>query len=148
MPNLPMTGFPDGFMFSDMEAEMAGALEEQIFVKRFTGVTGGDQNQGINPTKTYITFKATMLQESLSAAEIASGNGIYQMGDIKAQITVQIFGGESGNAGSTSGDGQTPGRYSDAILYRGREYKIVGHVQPVHLSGQIYYSTVLRQEKA
>lgn len=145
MVMIPSAGFPDGTIMDEFMAETAQAFEEQVKVRRFTSVAGGNAADGVNPTPTYQDINTLALIESLSAAELAASNGFYQLGDIKAQIRLQVYGAEAGPGGSTGGDLQAAGRLSDLIVYRGRTYKILGTPERIHYGGQYYWNTVLRK---
>jgi hypothetical protein len=148
MVMVPSTGFPDGEFFDEAMAETFQAFEEQVVIKRFSATVGGNPVDGVAPTKQYLSIQATALIEALTAQEIASATGFYQAGDIKAQFRQQVYGAEGGANGAQGGDLQSAGRYSDLIVFRGREYKIVGHAERIHYGGQYYWSVVLRQAKA
>jgi hypothetical protein len=146
---IPSTGFPDGEIFDEFIAETFNAMEERVQIKRYQSSAGGDAVDGVAPTKTYALIEATALIESLSAQELAGPTDFYQIGDIRAQFKIQVYGAEGGaNGQASSGDQQPAGRYSDLVVFRGRTYKIVGHADRIHYGGQYYWTVVLRQAKA
>ncbi len=131
----------DESQFADMIEEVSPMFEEQIQIKRWVSETGGDPALGQKPTQTYQLIAASANMEDVPAAEVATVNSIYSMGDIRIQTKVEIFGGESEN-----GDFQASGRRADRIVYRNREYKIVGHVQRQPFGSRVvYFSAVIRQ---
>ncbi len=141
---IPQAGQLDGEIMADVMAEAAGLVEELTTVKRFTGVTGGDPAAGKGATPTYDTYNTTALIVGLSAQEINYPGSIYAAGDLRGQFQIEIFGGE----GAAGGDAQAAGRRSDIIVFRGREYRIIGHVDRVHFGGIYYWSAVMRQAKS
>jgi len=150
-PMIPQASFPDGELFDVGMAEVSGDFEEQVTVKRFTGATGGDPADGQAPTKTYTSFQTMALIDSLSAQEQASPTGFFMAGDLRAEFHLQVYGSEGGaydGAAGSAGDQQNPGRYSDIIIYRNREYKVVGHVDRIHYAGQYFWTATLRQSKS
>ena len=148
MVMIPSTHSPDGQFFDEAMAETFGTFEEQVLIRRFSSVSGGNAVDGQGPTKNYTDIQATALIESLSAQELAAATGFYIAGDIKAQFRQQVYGSEGGPNGGAGGDLQSAGRYSDLIVYRGRTYKIVGHPYRTHYGGQYYWDAVLRQSNA
>jgi hypothetical protein len=147
MVMIPSTAYPDGEFFDEGMAEVQGAFEEAVQLKRFTGTTGGDEVDGVAPTKDYTLVSTTALIESLSAQEAAASGGFLIIGDLKAQFRLQVYGSESGPIDEVNGDDQDAGRYSDVVVFRGRDYKIVGHPERIHYGGQYYWSVTLRQQK-
>lgn len=146
MVMIPAAGQFDGDIFDEFMAEVSGLLEEQVTVERYSSTTGGNELDGEAPTKLYDTFLTMALIEALTAQELAESTGFYQMGDVKAQFRLQVYGSEGGiNSQASSGDQQAAGRYSDVITFRGRKYKILGHPNRIHYGGQYYWDTVLRQ---
>lgn len=141
-------GGVDGEIFDDTMAELGPLLEEQVTLKRWSSVSGADPAAGTAGTNVYATALVQALIEALTAQELAFSNGFYITGDLRAQFRIQIYGAEGGANGAQSGDLQTAGRVSDLIIFRGREYKIVGHPERIHYGGQYYWSAVLRQNKA
>lgn len=146
---IPNVGYPDGVFFDEGIAEVGAVFEEQVLIKRFVAaLDDGRSFDGVAPVKEYTNIQATALIESMSISEMALATGFYQLGDVKAQFRQQVYGAESGDDCQVEGDLQTAGRYSDLIVYRGREYKIVGHVNRIQFGGVYYWDTVLRQSKA
>lgn len=134
----------DGGIFAEMEQEVAPMLQEMVTIKRFTSLTPGDPARGMGATVNFTSCSTTALAEPLTAAEINFPNSIYVAGDVRMHLLIEIF-GETGMAG---GDGQVANRRSDQIIWRGREYKIIGTPDRVHYGGQYYWVPVLRLVKA
>lgn len=134
----------DGEIFGEMEQEVAGLLQELVTIKRFTSLTAGDPAKGEGAAVNFTSCSTTALAEPLSAAEINFPNSIYQAGDVRMHVLIEVFGA----TGAAGGDGQAANRRSDQIIWRGREYKIIGIPDRVHFGGQYYWQTVLRLVKA
>ncbi len=131
----------DEEQFAEMIEEVAPMFEEPIQIKRWESETGGDAALGQKPTQTYQLIPTSASIEDVPAAEVVSPNSIYAMGDIRIQTKVEVFGEES-----ETGDFQASGRRADRIVYRNREYRIVGHVQRQAFGSRVvYFSATIRQ---
>lgn len=144
MNTMGQMGQLDGQIFAEGMAEVGALVEEQVTVKRFVDITAGDPALGIGATENYTTFQTTMLMEYVTAQEINFTNSIYAAGDVRGQCAIQIFGEE----GAAGGDAQAANRRSDQVIWRGRTYRVIGHVDRIHYGGQYYWTPVLRQRKS
>jgi hypothetical protein len=131
---------PEGDLFSKSIAEVEVLFEEAVTIKRLTGSTGGDDSGGVAVTPTYTQIATTANITALEAKEIMFSNATYALGDVRAEFQIPVYGPET-----YTGDLQTAGRGPDQVIYRGRIYKIVGHVMQVNFEGIQYWQAVLRQ---
>ena len=138
-PVLKMDKFDKEF-FTNSLKETEGMFDEVVVLKRWTGVMGGDDAAGIASKDVFVNIRTTACIKNLSAKEINYPNSIYAQGDLNAEFTVPVYGEETGQ-----GDNQMIGRRSDRVLYRNREYKIVGHVERKFLARRTFWKAVLRQ---
>jgi len=138
---IDQTGFEDSDIAKDSFVEVARAFEEAVVVRRYNGIVGGDGAQGIASTETFLNIQTTANITDLQARDINYPNSIYAIGDIQAEFRIEIFGGES----TTGAERSYGGRRSDRVIYRGREYKIIGHVFKVFQNYIWYFKAVLRQ---
>src|SRR5271157_1335559 len=134
-PVLKMDKFDKEF-FTNSLKETGGIFDEMVILKRWTGMTGGDDAAGIAAQNIFANIPTRACIKSLSAKEINYPNSIYAQGDLNAEFTIPVYGEETGQ-----GDGQVAGRRSDRFLYRNREYKIVGHVERKFLAKRTYWKT-------
>lgn len=140
MPGIKQQGQIDGGMWPQAEREVSGAFEEPIYIKRWTSAAGGDPADGVAETDTFLMIRTMGNVTELSAQETFLPGSIYVAGDLRAEIRIQVFGGEAGD-----GDNLTPGRRPDRAVYRNREYKFVGHVDRKKMTDRWYWVGVLRQ---
>ena len=131
---------PGDEQFQPMMAEVTALFEEAVTVLRYTGVTAGDDSGGVADTPAFTSIGATANITALEAKEIMFSNSTYALGDVRAEFQIPIYGPET-----YTGDEQAAGRRADEVMYRGRKYKIVGHVMTVNFSGIQYWQAVLRQ---
>lgn len=146
-PTVDMTGPEDQDMFKNHMEEVRRNFEEPVTVRRWTSNTGGDPSQGVPPTENFNDIKTTANISSLSAQDVHNSNSIYNIGDLNAEFRIRIYGAES-EGGDAEFNNVSPveGRRADRVIYRKREYRIVGHVDRIALTGQTqYYKAVLRQ---
>ena len=141
MPSFRQVGQQDGRMMRDAMREVSGMFEEQLIVNQWTGVTGGNPQHGITATDTYTTVQTRGNVSDLSAQDVFYSNNLYVMGDLRAELRIPVFGAIS----RTGEDGQAAGRKSDQVVYRGRTYYFVGHVNRIQEAGRVYWVGVLRQ---
>lgn len=141
MNTMGQTGQFDGQMLQEAMAEQTAMLEEAVIIKRFKELTNGNPAKGMGQGITYTDIQTSAVIESLAAQEINFPNSIYATGDLKAQFRIQVFGAE----GAAGGDGQDANRRSDLVVFRGRTYRIIGHVERQHYAGVYYWVAVMRQ---
>jgi len=142
------TGPGDESFFSDAVKEVASMFEESITIKRWTGRTTGDVSGLVSGEPQYTLIPATASISELSARELATPATLFRLGDLRAEISQAVFGGESfvNAANSLAGDGQAKGREADRILYRNREYMVQGTPTIGYLAGnRAYWGCYLRQ---
>jgi len=139
-PAITSQGFEDSDIARLSLIEVSAAFEELVFIKRWTGTTGGDDAAGTAATDVFTLIKSHANITALEAREINFPNSIFAIGDLRAEFRVPVFGEET-----NTGDAQTAGRRSDRVLYRGREYKFVGHVLKTFQNHIWAYEVVLRQ---
>ena len=93
---------------------------EHITIKRYNGIADpGDPARGIQPKLAFIFIHAKAIITSVSQQDIMYSGGLYQTGDIRANMkqklnyidTIEQTGGQS---------------QGDRIIYEGHEYRIVG----------------------
>lgn len=140
MPNIRQIGQQDGRMMRDAMREVSSNFEEQLQVLQWTGQTGGNPQHGIAPTDTFVTLNTRGNVSALSAQEVFFSNSVYQVGDLHVELRIQVFGAISANGE----DGQAAGRKSDRVVYRGRTYIFVGHIDRLQLNGRVYWVGVMR----
>jgi len=140
MPVIRSLGRNDSTIAGESSVEVAGEFEESVIVKRWLGVTGGNDALMQAPTDTWKSFSTSASISDLSAQEVATSGNLYALGDLRAEFRVVIYGEESG-----SGDKQTAGRKADHVVYRGREYKVVGTPNRKFFASAWFYEVVLRK---
>lgn len=141
MNTMGQTGQFDGQLFQEAMAEQTAMLEEAVIIKRFLEVAGGNPARGQGQVITYTDIQTSAVIESLGAQEINYPNSIYATGDLKAQFRIEVYGAE----GAAGGDAQAANRRSDLVVFRGRTYRIIGHVEREHYAGVYYWVAVMRQ---
>lgn len=130
----------DGSFFEDAIEELDYAFGEPIIVKRWTGRSGGDEAAGTAASDAYTNIKAQAVISELTAKDINYPGSIFAQGDLKIECTVEIKGGES-----YGGDQATSPRGADHIIYRGREYRIIGTVNREHLHSRTHFASTMRR---
>ena len=133
MPQMRQNGQKDGRMWMDAERELSTLFEEQILLQRWTGQTGGNPGNGQAPTQTFQSVHTRAVILDLSAADQFFPNAVFSAGDLLVQVRISIFGAIN----KTGEDGQTAGRHSDQIVYRGRTFVLVGFPHQQRLGGHV-----------
>lgn len=142
--NIPQIGQADGQFMADAVNEMDALAGEGIIIMRWNGSGGGNQALLQGDTQSYIQIPALAVIEELTPQEIVSSANIYAAGDIRIQVSLQIFGGEN----AAGGDGAVIPRPADWIQRDGRNYRIVGHPYQVKLGQGSWWKAVIRQAQA
>ncbi len=139
--NIDMRDPVDGSFFEDAIEELDYAFGEPITVRRWTGKGAGNEARGIAAGDTYTNIKAQAVITEMTARDINYPGSIFAQGDMKLDCTVEIKGAES-----YSGDQASAPRGADLILYRGREYRIIGTVNRHHLHGRTHFEATMRRQ--
>lgn len=140
MPSIRQTGQQDGRMARDAMREISPAIEEQLQVLQWVSQSGGNPQHGVANTDVYNTINTRGNVSDLTAQELFYPGSIYVAGDLHVELRIQVFG-----AISVAGeDGQAAGRKSDLVLYRGRKYGFVGHINRIQAMGRVYWAGVMR----
>lgn len=137
---IDMTNPVDGSFVDDAIGEVAKAFEEPITIKRWTGKSGGNAARGVAATSSYTMIKTTAVISQLDARDINYPGSIFAQGDLKLECVVEIKGGES-----YAGDQATSARDADVIIYRGRDYRIIGTVNREHLHSRTHFAATMRR---
>ena len=140
MPVIRSLGRNDSAIAGESSVEVAGEFEETVILKRWLGLTGGDDALMQAGADAWKSIKTSASLSALSAQEIATSGNLYAVGDLKGEFRSVVYGGESG-----SGDKQTAGRKADHVLYRGREYKVIGTPDRKFFGAAWFYEVVLRK---
>jgi len=111
-----------------------GVIEEPITLKSFVSIIAGDPTKGIAKTFAYNIAQTTAIISGIEQNDIIYSGGIYQLGDIKVQMRIQL--------NMIDDVTQNPG---DRILWRGHEYRPVGKESTSYLSGYVLYDYVFRR---
>ena len=135
MPQIRQIGQKDGRMWADSMRELSTVFEESIMVWQWTGATGGTPGAGIALTDTWLKVPSRANISDLSASEIFFNTSDFQTGDLQIELRIPVFGAIA----QTGQDGQTKGRKSDQVVYRGRNYYFVGHIHRLQHSGHVYW---------
>ncbi len=143
MPVIRSFGRNDQHIARDSSIEVAGEFEEPVVIKRWTGISGGDDALMQAGTDTFKNIRATASIAELSAQEVASSGNLYALGDLRAEFRTVVYGEENGDGG----DGQSAGRKADRVIYRGREYKLVGTPDKKFFGASWFWQVVLRKVK-
>ncbi len=141
MNTMGQNGQFDGQLFQEAMAEQTAMLEEAVIIKRFKELGSGNPAKGMGQPIVYTDIQTSAVIESLAAQEINFPNSIYATGDLKAQFRIEVYGAE----GAAGGDAQASNRRSDLVVFRGRTYRIIGHVAREYYSGVYYWVAVMRQ---
>ena len=140
MPSMRQNGQQDGRMMRDAMREISPVLEEQLQVLQWVSQSGGNPQHGVANTDTYNTINTRGNVSDLSAQEIFLPGSIYVAGDMRVELRIQVFG-----AISVKGeDGQAAGRKGDLVVYRGRKYGFIGHINRIQNMGRVYWVGVMR----
>ena len=107
---------------------------EPIIVKVYANTTAGDPTRGVAKTFNYALQKDFAVVTGISQQDIVYSGGIYQIGDIKVQLTRELK--------PIDDVAQTPG---DRILWRGHEYRQVGRISTNYLESYVLYDYVFRR---
>ena len=123
----------DEAFIKDTLEEAAGIADEPALIKFQTGETVGNPAHGIARTFIYTVRSTRIIVESVSPQDIMYSGGIYQVGDVQAQLTEEL-------------KGENEGRPGDRVIYRNDEYRVVGKTQPgVLLGADLFFSYALRK---
>lgn len=120
-------------MWMDAERELSTLFEEAVLVQRWTGQSGGNPANGQAPSQTFQTIHTRGCILDLTAADQFFPNAVFVAGDLMIQLRIPVF-GAIGKAGE---DGQTVGRHSDQIVYRGRTFVLVGFPHQQRNGGRV-----------
>ena len=141
MPVFDQKAVVDGGFAKEAFRELSGIFEERVIVKCWTSKSGGNPKRGIKETDAFDSIRARANITEMSAREVGIGD-IYRMGDLKAEFRIPIFGGTS-----LTNDKKTKGDRPDLVVYRGREYHVVGQPFRCHLANKTHWQCILRQVK-
>ena len=123
----------DNAFISDALEEASGVADEPVLVKFQTGETLNDPAHGIARTFTYTVRSSRIVVQSVDPQDVMYSGGIYQVGDIQAQLDEELASEEEENPG-------------DRVIWRGNEYRVVGKVHPAVLLGaDKFFSYALRK---
>lgn len=151
MVTIPSTAPEDGSFFQDAMEEVGAEFEEPVVIKRwFAGPADflDPLYLGSDPiAATYANIYTTANITQVTQQELALGNTFYEIGDLHAEFRIPVFGAET-----NQGDGnplvnvtQPGARPADQVVYRGRFYRVVGHVERPFETRTQYYRATLRQ---
>ena len=135
MPQIRQTGQKDGRLWADSMRELSSVFEEQVMVWRWVSASGGTPGAGIAPTDVWTKIPARANISDLSASEIFFNTSDFQAGDLQIELRTQVF----GSIAQQGQDGQSKGRKSDQVVYRGRNYYFVGHIHRLQHAGHVYW---------
>ena len=107
---------------------------EPILIRLFKGIIEGDPTRGVAKTFDFITIKDFAVVTAIEQNDIVFSGGIYQLGDIKIQLTRELKPIDDAT--------QSPG---DRVLWRGKEYRQVGRIATSYLEGYILFDYVFRR---
>ena len=145
MPSIHQQGQFDGKLFGDAMREVSDSFEEQITILVYQSQSGGAPTAGVAATPSYTTVHARANVRDLAATETFFPASDYQTGDLQIELRYQVFGAIA----VTGQDGQTKGRQSDLVVYRGRTYYFVGHIHRLqNLGGRVYWKGQMRPKGA
>ena len=113
---------------------------EPVTIKRWQSKSGGNPAQGTAATSVFLSIRARAVISEMQKRDINSPSSLYAIGDLNAEFDIEVRGGESAD-----GDFRASGSNADQVIYRNREYRIVGHVNRINLSGRSHWAAVLRQ---
>ena len=130
----------DGSFFEDAIDELDYAFGEPVTIKRWTGRSGGNEARGVADSDAYTSIKAQAVINELQARDINYPNSIFAQGDLKIECTVELKGGET-----YGGDQAASARGADHVIYRGREYRVIGTVNRVHLHSRTHFGATMRR---
>lgn len=111
-----------------------GVMEEPITLKLYQSTTAGDPTKGIAKTFVYVQEKSSAIVSAIQQNDIVMSGGIYQLGDIQVQLRRELR--------AIDDITQCPG---DRLLWRGHEYRQVGHIATNYLAGYILFDYVFRR---
>jgi len=111
-----------------------GSLEEPLVIKSYQSTSAGDPTKGIAKTFNYIITPTTGIVTAINQQDIVYSGGIYQLGDIRIQLTILLKAIDDGT--------QSPG---DRIIWRGNEYRPVGKVATEYMGAYVLYNYVFRR---
>lgn len=140
MMNIDMRNPVDGDFFENAIGEVDQAFGEPITIKRWTGRSGGSEARGTAATDAFTLIKTSAVISQLDARDINYPGSIFAQGDLKLECVVEIKGGES-----YAGDQAASARGADRILYRGREYRVIGTVHREHLHSRTHFAATMRR---
>ena len=104
---------------------------EKLTIKRFTGVNDpGDPARGIQPVLGFNLICTKGVVNSIQQQDILNSGGIYQLGDLTVELTIQL------NHIDTIQQQGSPSQ-GDRIIYEGHEYRIVGKRDSHQLIGRV-----------
>lgn len=107
---------------------------ESILVKFYQSTTQGDPTKGVAKTFVWMVKKEFAVVTSIAQNDVVMSGGIYQLGDIKVQLTLKL----------TPMDDKA-GTVGDRIEWRGHEYRQVGNISTNYLESYILYDYVFRR---
>ena len=140
MPSIRQVSKQDGRMFRDALRELSGTFEEQVLLKQWQSQGGGNPQHGVTNTDVFKSVHTRANISSLAAQEVFYSGSVFQVGDIKVELRVPIFGGTP-RAGE---DGQAAGRKPDQLVWRGITFYVIGRPERLQESGRVYWSATMR----
>lgn len=107
---------------------------ESIIVKNYVSTTAGDPTKGIAKEFIWRLTKEFAVITSITQNDIVWSGGIYQLGDIRVQMTRKL----------TPIDDKA-GTVGDRVEWRGHEYRQVGNISTNYLESYILYDYSFRR---
>jgi len=107
---------------------------EPVIVKIYRTTIEGDVKRGVAKTFDYNLVKDFAVISSIEQQDIVFSGGIYQLGDIKVQMTRELQ--------PINEQTQSPG---DRLVWRGNEYRQVGKIDTSYLESYILFNYVFRK---
>lgn len=107
---------------------------EPVQLKIYVNTVDGDPTKGIAKTFEWNILNDFAVITSIEQQDVVYSGGIYQIGDIKAQLTRELQ--------PIDDKAQTPG---DRLIWRGHEYRQVGKISTNYLESYVLYDYVMRR---
>jgi hypothetical protein len=140
MPVLEQSG-NDALDFSEAMAEVSQSFEVPVIIRRWSSETGRDESSGTGGIANFTNISTRANISDMTAKQVIFPGSIYAIGDLHAEFRVPVYGMETHGGDSRTGAVDQ----SDHIIYRNREYVIIGHVMTPEFNGVRYWKAALRE---
>lgn len=106
--------------FASLSSETSRGMGRRFIIKRFQSISGGNQAQGVAPTKTFVFIETAGSVRFMTGKDLLNQSGIYAIGDLQVRTKLPVFGANNKS-----------GQQVDSAIFDGVDYQLVGLPYPV-----------------